>query len=687
MSLYSNSLFVGDLPKFCSEVDLEQCFAPFGPLLDVKIKRNNNTGKTLSYGFVTFPTLEAADEARVRMDGYMLGGRKLRVRWAAYNARSPPSGNESVINSVYVRFVTSKLDQLITEVDLHHVFDRYGCVEDVSIKESSVDQRSGRQCGYGFVHFRADNDGIEAAFQAVSQIDNATVDGVTYNVELSRNLLKQFSQRQQQLQAQQLSSQSQSMPSSLNSSPPHPHNVSSSELIRRASSSSVSSIGSQIGGGPPSRGGSWSEYSNTPYQSRAPPIMGLGQRGMGMGSPASTSPLPSGGMMINAPSSGGLTITHPGAPHMNGAAPSPLQSRAYSSSNLTPDLRYGYPSHRGSTASPGIPPSPVHSFVSRRKDELELPVGIPHVGSLSRHNSSVSSGSANSSSNSLCNYSSVTGSGYRGSLQTRSGSDYSHSSITPRSFSYDGVITVPASNYSPNTNNNGISPQPSYSSKSGGELGSAGPFLVTAGHGSRPGIAIIPNGTSATNGVVSNNNGSNGSGHWSMLSTASNDSFYYPSRHPYNTPVNSMEMMVNAVNANGSPVFAAGHHSAGGLPPSSNGIARSSPMYGPSSGVPMVNSSRAQQLGSYVDPMIGCALEEHDDDDGRSSDEESEAVQVIQTDRSHYDLFASFNEDATVRHPSTSVSTAALPPNSCTPAPLSVKKMLEMGEALEGLTL
>lgn len=541
-------------------------------------------------------------------------------------------------------------------------------------------QRSGRQCGYGFVHFRADSDGIEAAFQAVSQIDNATIDGVTYNVELSRNLLKQFSQRQQQLQAQQLSSQSQPVASSLNSSPPH--NMSSSELIRRASSSSVSSIGSQIGGGPPSRGGSWSEYSNAPYQSRGPPMIGLGQRGMGMGSSASTSPLPSGGMMMNAPSSGGLTITHPGA-----VAPSPgcVQSRAHCSSSLTPDLRYGYPSHRSSTASPGIPPSPVHPFANRRKDELELSVGIPHVGSLSRHNSSVSSGSANSSSNSLCNYSSVTGSGYRGSLQTRSGSDYSHSSITPRSFSYDGVITVPSSNYSSNTNNNGISPQPSYSSKSGGELGSAGPHLVPTGHGSRPGIAIIPNGTSAANGIVNNNNGSNGSGHWSMLSTASNDSFYYPARHPYNTPVNSMEVMVNTVNASGSPVFAVGHHSAGGLPPSSNGIARSSPMYAQSSGVPMVNSSRAQQLGNYVDPMMGCALEENDDD-ARSSDEESEAVQVIQTDRSHYDLFASFNEDTTVRHPSTSVC-SALQANACTPAPLSVKKMLEIGEALEGLTL
>lgn len=34
--------------------------------------------------------------------------------------------------------------------------------------------------------------GIECAFQAVAALDNSTVDGVTYNVELSKNLLKQF---------------------------------------------------------------------------------------------------------------------------------------------------------------------------------------------------------------------------------------------------------------------------------------------------------------------------------------------------------------------------------------------------------------------------------------------------------------------------------------------------------------
>ena len=53
-------------------------------------------------------------------------------------------------------------------------------------------QRTHRQSGYGFVHFTSDNDGIAAAFKAVSCIDNSTVESVTYNVELSKNLLKQF---------------------------------------------------------------------------------------------------------------------------------------------------------------------------------------------------------------------------------------------------------------------------------------------------------------------------------------------------------------------------------------------------------------------------------------------------------------------------------------------------------------
>lgn len=42
------------------------------------------------------------------------------------------------------------------------------------------------------MHFTNDLNGVESAFQAVSSVDNSTVDEVSYNVELSKNLLKQF---------------------------------------------------------------------------------------------------------------------------------------------------------------------------------------------------------------------------------------------------------------------------------------------------------------------------------------------------------------------------------------------------------------------------------------------------------------------------------------------------------------
>ena len=57
-------------------------------------------------------------------------------------------------------------------------------------------QRTSRQSGYGFVHFSCNNAGIAAAFQAVSVVDNQTFDSVLYNVELSKNLLRQFNEIQ-----------------------------------------------------------------------------------------------------------------------------------------------------------------------------------------------------------------------------------------------------------------------------------------------------------------------------------------------------------------------------------------------------------------------------------------------------------------------------------------------------------
>jgi len=74
----NNSLFVGDLSKFCTEANLENLFAQFGQILDVKIKRNNTTGKTLSYGFVYFANDDCAARAMEKLNNVPFFGRNLR---------------------------------------------------------------------------------------------------------------------------------------------------------------------------------------------------------------------------------------------------------------------------------------------------------------------------------------------------------------------------------------------------------------------------------------------------------------------------------------------------------------------------------------------------------------------------------------------------------------------------------
>ena len=73
------TLFLGDLSVFCSEKDIAQAFSGFGNILDLKIKRNNETNASLCYGFITFDYPSEADNALKIMNGENLCGRPLRL--------------------------------------------------------------------------------------------------------------------------------------------------------------------------------------------------------------------------------------------------------------------------------------------------------------------------------------------------------------------------------------------------------------------------------------------------------------------------------------------------------------------------------------------------------------------------------------------------------------------------------
>ena len=92
-------LFIGGLSWNIDERQLEDSFKQFGPLSDVKVITDRETGRSRGFGFVTFENTGDADTACSEMDGVELDGRTIKVSEAQQkrdnrNFRSGGGGNQ-----------------------------------------------------------------------------------------------------------------------------------------------------------------------------------------------------------------------------------------------------------------------------------------------------------------------------------------------------------------------------------------------------------------------------------------------------------------------------------------------------------------------------------------------------------------------------------------------------------------
>ena len=72
-TMESHKLYVGNISHSVTEEELRDVFSGFGQLTEVKIIRDRG------FGFVSYATLEEAEEARKTMAGKEFEGRPLRV--------------------------------------------------------------------------------------------------------------------------------------------------------------------------------------------------------------------------------------------------------------------------------------------------------------------------------------------------------------------------------------------------------------------------------------------------------------------------------------------------------------------------------------------------------------------------------------------------------------------------------
>jgi RNA recognition motif-containing protein len=75
-------LFVSNIPfDIDSDSDLQAALDSFG-VSSCKLIKDRETGRSRGFGFLEFPTQEAAEKTLTALNGYLLGNRPLHADWA-----------------------------------------------------------------------------------------------------------------------------------------------------------------------------------------------------------------------------------------------------------------------------------------------------------------------------------------------------------------------------------------------------------------------------------------------------------------------------------------------------------------------------------------------------------------------------------------------------------------------------
>jgi cold-inducible RNA-binding protein len=88
----SNKMYVGNLPFSASEDELRDAFGQFGPVAEVSLVMDRETGRPRGFAFVSMESKEGMEAAIRGLDGQDFGGRNLTVNEARPREERPSYG-------------------------------------------------------------------------------------------------------------------------------------------------------------------------------------------------------------------------------------------------------------------------------------------------------------------------------------------------------------------------------------------------------------------------------------------------------------------------------------------------------------------------------------------------------------------------------------------------------------------
>ncbi|CAG9835568.1 unnamed protein product [Diabrotica balteata] len=157
----SGSLYVGDLHPDVTEAVLYEKFNTVGPVLSLRICRDERTRQSLGYGYVNYSLTIDAERAMDTMNFDLLKGKPIRIMWC----HRDPSLRKSGIGNVFIK----NLDRSIDNKAMYDTFSAFGNILSCKVAIDDI----GHSKGYGFVHFENEQD----AKKAIEKVNGMLLNG------------------------------------------------------------------------------------------------------------------------------------------------------------------------------------------------------------------------------------------------------------------------------------------------------------------------------------------------------------------------------------------------------------------------------------------------------------------------------------------------------------------------------
>jgi RNA-binding protein Musashi len=131
-------MFIGGLNWDTTEQGLVEYFTKYGEVIDHTIMRDNNTGKSRGFGFLTFKDPKSVDEV-IKTD-HILDGKLIDPK------RAIAREEQDKVGKIFV----GGIDPMVNEKDFNDFFSQFGSIIDAQLM---IDKDTGRSRGFGFITY------------------------------------------------------------------------------------------------------------------------------------------------------------------------------------------------------------------------------------------------------------------------------------------------------------------------------------------------------------------------------------------------------------------------------------------------------------------------------------------------------------------------------------------------------